>query len=309
MNMLQLEYFMTVIEEGGLLKAAEKINISPSALSQTIKKLESELDVKLFDRSKQSLLLTYAGRKFCEYARQVLVQRNRFIQEMHDNIDDIRGELTLFLSEYKASIFLPILVPPFLQKYPHASLQIVDRHLTPELRRKNLLNGVYDFTLSPHTINDSSLQHTVICQEKLCIIIAKNSDIAKRVFPDGVIPESVSLECFTHEHFILAKHGYSSRTCAEHIFQDQKFHPNILLELNSSIAIHELASTGLACAILHRYIDDTHPHSPSVYEIPIEHHAAVRDVYLSYNKNTYMSALHHAFIHSVLTTLNHTSAE
>ena len=53
MNILQLEYFVAVAEEGSMQRAAEKLHISPSAVSQIIRKLEEELDVRLFERGGQ----------------------------------------------------------------------------------------------------------------------------------------------------------------------------------------------------------------------------------------------------------------
>jgi len=302
MNILQLEYFVAVAEEGSMQRAAEKLHVSPSAVSQIIRKLEEELDVRLFERGGQSLALTYAGRRFASYARSVLVGRSNFIREVRDQSGEIRGELTLFLSEYKATVYLPLLMPPFLQKYPGAKLNIVDQHLTPELRKKNLLEGIYDFTLSPTSIHDRNIRHIAVCREHLCVIVRKDSPAAERLFPDGKIPAVIRPECLREEPLVLTKRGYSGRNCTDGIFRERNLHPRIVAELNSSTALWELAATGIGCGVVHRYIvpGATGWDSSPVYEIPIDHPAASREIYLAYDQNRYLSALHKAFISNAL---------
>jgi len=73
-------------------------------------------------------------------------------------------------------------------------------------------------------------------------------------------------------------------------------------ELNSSTALWELAATGIGCGVVHRYIvpGATGWDSSPVYEIPIDHPAASREIYLAYDQNRYLSALHKAFISNAL---------
>ena len=61
MNLLQMQYFLAVAESGLLIATAEKLHISPSALSKTINRLESDLGVRLFERSNTGMVLTEAG--------------------------------------------------------------------------------------------------------------------------------------------------------------------------------------------------------------------------------------------------------
>ena len=71
MNFLTLHYFVKIAEELSFTKAAEKIHISQQALTTHMKKLEEELDVKLFNR-KKGITLTYAGLLLNNYAIEVL---------------------------------------------------------------------------------------------------------------------------------------------------------------------------------------------------------------------------------------------
>ena len=81
MNFLQLEYFVAVASEGNITKAAEKLYISQSALSQTIRKLEEEFSVCLFNRLPKKLVLTEAGSAFLEYAHKALSDREQITHQ------------------------------------------------------------------------------------------------------------------------------------------------------------------------------------------------------------------------------------
>jgi DNA-binding transcriptional LysR family regulator len=72
MDQRRLEYFLTVVEEGGVTRAARTLHVAQPSLSQALKTLESELGMKLFDRVGRRLRLSAAGEAFVGPARQVL---------------------------------------------------------------------------------------------------------------------------------------------------------------------------------------------------------------------------------------------
>src|SRR5687767_2253491 len=75
MELLQLEHFLAVVEEGTFTRAAERVGRSQPAISQSIKKLEEELGMALFARDLHDISLTEAGRALTSYARKMLGAR------------------------------------------------------------------------------------------------------------------------------------------------------------------------------------------------------------------------------------------
>lgn len=83
MSLQSMEYVIAISEEKSLSRAAERLLISQAALSQHVKKLETELDAKLFQRQHGHLVLTDAGRVYVNGARKVLDIYNRALYQIY----------------------------------------------------------------------------------------------------------------------------------------------------------------------------------------------------------------------------------
>lgn len=95
MEFRQLLYVCKVAEEQSFSKAAKKLHIAQPSLSQQIAKLEKELGVSLFDRSKSRIKLTYAGENFFEKATKILDMTEQLKKEMTDVTDLKKGRLII----------------------------------------------------------------------------------------------------------------------------------------------------------------------------------------------------------------------
>ncbi len=122
----QIEYFQAIIETGNFYQAAEKCNVSQSAISQQIKKLEQELGVKLLDRHNRTFSLTPAGEHF--YRKSLILvsdieQIKRETKRIADN-----DHATLRIGYYKGyhGNELSEAVAEFSSKYPTVEVSIID---------------------------------------------------------------------------------------------------------------------------------------------------------------------------------------
>ena len=124
MNFQQLEYILAVDATRHFVNAAEKCNITQATLSMMIKKLEDELGVRIFDRSKSPVIPTEVGEKILRQARVILLERDRISEIISEEQKELKGELRLGIIPTLAPYLLPLFLTGFLDRYPQVSLQV-----------------------------------------------------------------------------------------------------------------------------------------------------------------------------------------
>jgi LysR family hydrogen peroxide-inducible transcriptional activator len=124
MNLQQLEYIVAVDTWRHFSAAAEKCNVTQPTLSMMIQRLEEELDVKIFDRSKQPVVTTAIGDKIIEQARVVLNEATQMKNLVSDQKSKAQGELHIGIIPTVAPYLLPLFLNEFLSKYPNIRLKI-----------------------------------------------------------------------------------------------------------------------------------------------------------------------------------------
>jgi DNA-binding transcriptional LysR family regulator len=124
MELRQLEYFVAVAAELNFSRAAQRIHVVQSALSASVGRLEKELGVDLFDRSKRQIALTTAGEVFLDHAREVMLAAHR----AESSIAEYRGQLmtTVALGTLMTwgKVNLPAALEEFRQSYPKVTVRL-----------------------------------------------------------------------------------------------------------------------------------------------------------------------------------------
>ena len=118
MDLLQLEHFLAVVEEGTFTRAAERVCRTQPAVSQSIKKLEDEVGAPLFARDVHEVSLTEAGRLLADYARRMVGLRDEAMRQVAELKALEAGTLSIAAHESAAVYLLPGPLRAFLQKFP-----------------------------------------------------------------------------------------------------------------------------------------------------------------------------------------------
>jgi len=124
MNFQQLEYIIAVDSTRHFVTAAANCSITQATLSMMIKKLEDELDTRIFDRSKVPVVPTEAGRAILNQARTILRERDRLMEIINDDTGELKGALKIGIIPTLAPYLLPMFLNAFLEKHPMVNLQI-----------------------------------------------------------------------------------------------------------------------------------------------------------------------------------------
>lgn len=126
-SLTQLEYILAVHKYGHFAKAAESCHVTQPTLSMQIQKLEEELGVVIFDRSKKPILLSDVGRKIIEQIQTVLFEAKKIEAIITaSQTGKIAGELTIGVIPTVAPYLLPLLLPVLEDRSPDLQLKIFE---------------------------------------------------------------------------------------------------------------------------------------------------------------------------------------
>ena len=124
MDLLQLEHFLAVAEEGSFTRAAERVGRTQPAVSQSIKKLEDEIGAPVFARDTPELSLTSAGKTLLECARRMVRLRDDTVRQLEELRTLNSGNLSIAAHESAAVYLLPGPLRHYLRRFPHVRVGI-----------------------------------------------------------------------------------------------------------------------------------------------------------------------------------------
>jgi DNA-binding transcriptional LysR family regulator len=124
MELRQLEYFVAVAGELNFSRAAQRIHVVQSALSASVGRLEKELGVELFDRSKRQIVLTPPGEVFLQHAREVIHTAQRARSSVADYRDQLTGTVTLGTLMSWGALDLAAVLEEFRRVHPMVTVQL-----------------------------------------------------------------------------------------------------------------------------------------------------------------------------------------
>ena len=146
MTSRELEYIKTVADEKSISAAARKLYIAQPSLSQSLQRIEENLDAHLFNRTPSGLTLTYAGKRCYQMACQVLKIYSDFETEISDIKQLKSGRIVMGTTNHLGTVILPKILPEFKTNSPSIELDI-RRRLIPGKLEEQVLTGAMDFAL------------------------------------------------------------------------------------------------------------------------------------------------------------------
>ena len=124
MNFRQLEYILAVNDLSHFGKAAEQCFVSQATLSEMIRKLEEELGIVIFDRSRSPVILTSQGKDVIKNARDIINKTNELKQLKSSLAGRLSGTIRIGIIPTVAPLLLPLIIKPFVNAYPDINLKI-----------------------------------------------------------------------------------------------------------------------------------------------------------------------------------------
>ncbi len=193
MTLTQLEYMIAVDTYRHFVLAAEKCFVTQPTLSMQLQKLEEELGVKIFDRTKQPVIPTEIGARIIAQARVVLRESGMIKQLINDEKDVMTGELRIGIIPTLAPYLLPTLFKQVRAKYPQ--LELVIRETITEEVIHELKNNRLDCGLVVTPLKDVSIKEDVLFYEELFVYVSRKNALydKKYVLADDIDPNQLWL--------------------------------------------------------------------------------------------------------------------
>ena len=238
MNLLQLEYFQVVAKEQSITKAARTLNISQSALSIMMNKLETEIGYPLFQRQGRNIVIT-------PYGRDVLYYSYILLHEMEDiqrEFQELRGEsnerkLTLGVTD---SNYYGDWILGLLEQYPDIQLNVLQ--MSREEIYENLIIGNLDFGISNEVEYHGQLSAQLLFSQPYQLLVLREHPMADK--------GKITVEELMQEPIISLPPSHKERMI-DNLSQEMHFRPNIIFEGNQDIMaemFHAGVGSILTCA-------------------------------------------------------------
>lgn len=227
MNLNNARYILTILKEGNYSTAAQKLYISQPALSQTVRKVEKNLGTPIFVRNGNKLKLTYAGERYIQTARQMLILENNLKNEINEINKEKCGVLRFGIPMQQSVLVLPLILREFMAKYPRVILGIEEAGSSA---LENMISeGTLDIALARTSCQQNTIAYQLIQKEKIGLLVGKGTKLFDK-YANGT---EIDLAEVQDEFFVSLKEGHSVRTIQEKMFDAKKISVSKMIELDS----------------------------------------------------------------------------
>ena len=177
-TLTQLEYIVAIDEYRHFATAAEKCFVTQPTLSMQIKKLEDELGVIIFDRSRQPVVPTDLGAKLIEQARMTLSATQRIKEIIQEEQQEVEGTLKIGIIPTLAPYLLLVFIGPYIRKYPAVKVEVeelVSEEIIRRLKRDILDVGLF---VTPYH-DEKIVERPVFYEEMATVSVIRSSTFVK----------------------------------------------------------------------------------------------------------------------------------
>lgn len=303
------KYIQAIAETKNISAAAELLKISQPALSAQLKKLEESLGIVLFDRTRQPLEITEAGKVYLNYATRYQTLNREFLQHIADIGELKKGKLTIGGAASFNVSYLPKAVAEFAEKYPGIELEIVDGNI-PEISAK-ALNGQIDLFIAPTFNLDEKLKFEELLQEKIYLCVPPQWTINRRL-KDAQVPVEDILSGKTERNdyrlpivdfaefkactFIRLKEDQHIGQTMSKLFKKHAFEPKKAVIAEQTMTSYNLTLAGVGISLMTESTirNSNFKNYPKLYMA--DTNICRRKIYAAYSSQKYLSGAAKAFM-------------
>jgi DNA-binding transcriptional LysR family regulator len=245
----QLVQFVAVAELKNFRRAAERLHMAQPPLSQAIRRLERELDVRLFNRTSRIVDLTDAGKVLLAESRRILSQTEAAVIATQRTAQGRTGKLSVGFTVPWAYELVPAVLTEFLQRYPDVTLAIREVSSSEQVRMLIDADLDFGFLRLPAHYEAGGLETVLLREDALWVVLPRAHPMAGA--------KSLSLAQLKNEPFVLPAYNvgqgmeqFSFRMQIVNLCAEARFVPQVVQEASQMQTIVHLVEAGLGISLV-----------------------------------------------------------
>jgi DNA-binding transcriptional LysR family regulator len=241
MELSQLRTFREVAEALSFTRAAQKLNMTQSAVSHQIKALERELGEPLFIRAKRGVRLSDAGQIALSYAERILEEADSLRERIRGDDHEPRGRVRAAAATQAFVHLFARLFESFMRD--HEGIELSFRTtVSTEQTVADILNGAAEVGFASLPVYSPALQVTELFEDELGVVASARHRLAKE--------REMAVAELRRERFILFEQGASIRRATDAFFKRVDLSPDLALESNDTYFIKLMVEHGLGVSVM-----------------------------------------------------------
>jgi DNA-binding transcriptional LysR family regulator len=241
-DLQHLQTFLIVVEEMNFGRAAERLHIAQPPLSRQIQRLEKNLGVELFLRTKPQIQLTAAGKVLAVEAKKILKQVDLAVQLTQRASRGEIGQIVIGFEGSSLSDIVPLSIKTYQQQFPEVKIDV------QEMSTAEQLQALYEERIDigfivPQQVNDTLMVKT-IREEPLVVAIAQSHPLATQ--------EEIEIQQLQQEHFLVGFRDFRCGLDGEvmKVCHQAGFSPNVVQVTNEMQLILGFVAAQMGVALL-----------------------------------------------------------
>jgi LysR family transcriptional regulator for metE and metH len=275
MEIRHLRLIKSIVEEGSITRAIDKLHLTQSALSHQLKEAEYQLGTKIFTRQNKKLLLTQAGEKLYKTATEILEKLEGTEREIKSMVFGEVGEIRISTECYSSYHWLPSVLKQFHLLYPNIELKIVMEATHYPLQK--LLKNELDIAIVSDPIKNNNINYIELFQDEMVMIVSENHHWSTKKY--------VVAEDFKAEHLFIHSLPLETVTVHQLLLAPAKISPRKITPLPLTEASIEMVKADMGIMAMANWAAQPYLKTNAIKAIKIGKNGLKRKHYIAFIKN------------------------
>ncbi len=236
----QLRVFVAVAQQGSFSQAGQMIGLSQSAVSHSIKELETEMGIRLLDRTTREVLLTEAGEQLASRLERLLEELNTTLLDVRSYGQQRSGTVRVAASQTISAHLMPQCLAASQHRFPDIKIMLRDRPQQWVLQ--SIRNAEVDFGIAIGPLQVDDLECEAILDEPFLLLCRQDDPLAYQ--------QTVCWQMLNSRQLVLQDYSSGSRVLIDEALREQQVQVEIVQEIGHPATLYPMVEAGIGISIL-----------------------------------------------------------